>query len=167
MRKIVGTSLVLYLRGAFAEFGTGDLRRVFLWDEGHGYPDAEGRVVSLDQLERPFCLVQVADSEAQSMSLAAAGGPTQDQYDVLVHVYCRPPEESAYEFETLPEAIKQHLVMTDVDFLDLDEDPPVLIDRATPERVMRSASASRGLADPLTLYRSTIRLRYVFYRTAR
>ena len=166
MRKIVGTSLVRHLRDGFAEFGTGDIRRVFLWDGGHGYPDAEGRVVPLDQLARPFCLVQVADSDAQAATLASAGSLVQDQYDVLVHVFCRPPEASSYEFETLPEAIKQDLAGADVEFLDPDQDPPAPVDRATPERVTRTGSAGRGLADPLYLYRSTIRLRYVFYRAA-
>ena len=164
MRKIVSQSLVRHVRDEFPAFSDGTYHRVFLWDEGHGYPDRSGNLVPLDQIPRPFCLVQVTGNQSESITFQTAVHTVEDAYDALIHVFCRKPEDSPYEFETLPESMKHHFAGRDIQFWDFDQSPDVLVATAGADRVVVTGSEGSGLADPLFSYRSTLRLQYVFFR---
>lgn len=164
MRKSIGHSLIYHLGEQFPELSNGDYRRIFLWDAGHGYPDENGVIVPIDRIQRPFCLIQASDHESEKVSLNHNQTDIQDSYRVLVHLFCRPPDQASYEQETLPDSIKDFLTGRDLDFYDFTEEPPAYLDRAGSDRVVCTSTKNNEVSDPLFLYRWSLHLNFHFYR---
>ena len=165
MIKAIGQSLVHEIRDHFSEFTNDPYQRVFLWDDANGYPSEDGSMVTLNELVRPFCLVNVVDNESSAANLGVAVPIVEDRYDVQVLVYSREPEDVPYEHDTLPEQVKFHFATHEIEILDRDRQPAVSIATVGAEdlTLTRTGAVSR---DAVVSYRSTIRMSFTLYRDA-